>query len=131
VKSEVLTPGTHASTFGGNPLACAAALAVFKTIRKEKLLQNTEAMGAYLRGKLEEMKAKYPFIKDVRGLGLMLGMELSIPGAKIAEECLNSGLLINCTHETVLRIMPAMIVSKTFLNRGLFILDRVLANVQR
>ncbi|HNV85922.1 MAG TPA: aspartate aminotransferase family protein [Candidatus Omnitrophota bacterium] len=131
IKGEILTPGTHASTFGGNPLACAAALGVFKAIRKEKLLRNTEIMGAYLREKLEELKTKYSFIREIRGMGLMLGMDLSIPGAKIAEECLNAGLLINCTHETVLRIMPAMIVSKTFLNRGLFILDKVLANVRK
>lgn len=129
VKGEVLTPGTHASTFGGNPLACAAALAVFKTIRKDRLLRNAEVMGDYLRSKLEGLKAKYGFIKEVRGMGVMLGVELTVPGAKIAEACLAEGLLINCTHEKVLRIVPAITISKTLLNKGLRILDKVLAGV--
>src|SRR3989338_349569 len=77
IKEEVLVPGTHASTYGGNPLVTAAALAVFKTIQKQKLLANAENMGAYLRSKLEALKAKHSsLIRDVRGIGLMLGVEL-------------------------------------------------------
>ncbi|MHC4715179.1 MAG: aminotransferase class III-fold pyridoxal phosphate-dependent enzyme, partial [Planctomycetota bacterium] len=129
-KGEVaaaLVPGSHASTFGGNALACAAALAVFDAIESENLIENTRKMGAYLRGELEKFAGKYDFIREVRGKGLMLGAELSRPGAEIVSKCLERGLNINCTHDTVLRIMPAMTVTKDLLDAGLKILDTVLA----
>lgn len=129
IKEEVLTPGTHASTYGGNPLVAAAALAVFKTIEKEKLLKNAEEMGAYLKSKLLALKEKYSFIKEVRGIGLMLGVELDRPGADIINRLREKGLLINCTQECVLRIMPAMIVTKRQIDQAVRILDQVLAEV--
>ena len=129
IKKEVLTPGTHASTYGGNPLAASASLAVFKAIEREKLLQNAEEMGSYLKSKLEELKTKHSVIKEVRGLGLMIGVELSIPGADIAKKCMEEGLLINCTQEKVLRIMPAMTVSGRLIDQAVRILDRVLGEV--
>lgn len=125
IKKEVLTPGTHASTYGGNPLVCAAALAVFKTIQKEGLLKNVERQGTYLRERLLELKSKYPVIREVRGLGLMLGVELDRPGAPYADRAREKGLLINCTQEKVLRIMPAITISKKWLDRGLFLLEEV------
>ena len=128
IKKEVFTPGTHATTYGGNPLVTAAALAVFKAIKKEKLLQNAVKMGAYLGERLEKMKKSYSMIKEVRGLALMRGMELTIPGAAIADKARDKGLLINCTQEKVLRIMPALTVTKTLLDKGLAILEEVLKN---
>lgn len=124
---DVLTPGTHASTFGGSPIVCAAALAVFEAIKKEKLLANTNRMAAYLRKKLEALKAKYRFVKEIRMLGLIIGVELTIKGDDIYKECLKEGLLINCTQDTVLRIMPPMTVSKPEIDKAAAILDKVFA----
>ena len=126
---DVLAPGTHASTFGGSPLVCAAALAVFEAIKKGKLLQNTRMMGIYLTKKLEGMKKKYHFIKEVRSVGLVIGMELDIKGENIYKKCLDEGLLINCAQDTILRIMPPMTVTKTEINKAVSILDSVLSKV--
>ena len=127
--ADVLTPGTHASTFGGSPLVCAAALAVFEAIKKEKLLQNTKKMGAYLVKKLQDLKKKYHFIKEVRAAGLVIGVELNIKGDGFYQKCLEEGLLINCTQDTVLRIMPPMTVSKKEADKAISILDKVLAKI--
>ena len=130
VAGNIFTPGSHASTYGGNPLVCAAALAVFKAIRKEKLLQNTEAMGRYLRDKLNGLKQKYSFIKEVRGKSLMLGVELDRPGASVVDKARELGLLINCTQDKVLRIMPALTVTKRMIDRAVAILDRALSEAK-
>lgn len=124
---DVLTPGTHGSTFGGSPISCAAALGVFEAIKREKLLANTNKMGAYLKGRLEALRSKYGYIKEIRCMGLIFGVELSINGEEIYRECLKNGLLINCTQDTVLRIMPPMTVSKSEVDKAVAILDKVLA----
>jgi len=124
--ADVLKPGMHASTFGGSPIACSAALAVFEAIQKEGLLSNTVKMGEYLAGKLGELKNKKSIIKEIRGKGLMLGVELTIPGKEIVEKCFKEGLLINCTHDKVLRIMPGMIVTKKQIDKAIEILDKVI-----
>jgi predicted acetylornithine/succinylornithine family transaminase len=129
--ADTLGPGTHGTTFGGSPLACAAALAVFEAIEKEKLLENAAAMGAYLLKKLGELKSKYPaVVADVRGIALMAGMELSIEGKPVYETCLKRGLLINVTQGNVLRIMPPLIVKKKEIDGALRILDEALAGVR-
>jgi acetylornithine/succinyldiaminopimelate/putrescine aminotransferase len=125
--ADLLSPGTHASTFGGGPVVCRAALAVLKAVQKEKMLANTKAMGQYLREQLSELKNKYPVIKDVRGMGLMCGAELSIACKPIVEACMQKGLLINCTHDKVLRIMPALNVTKSQISKAIEILDTALA----
>ncbi|MCD6093540.1 MAG: aspartate aminotransferase family protein [Candidatus Omnitrophica bacterium] len=125
--ADIFSPHSHASTFGGNPLVCKAALAVFKAIKKEKLLKNAVEMGAYLREKLEGLKKKYSFIKEVRGKGLMWAVELSIEGGEIVRACLEKGLLINCTQDKILRIMPPLVIKKKDIDKGLGILDEVLA----
>jgi acetylornithine/N-succinyldiaminopimelate aminotransferase len=130
VEREIFTPGTHASTYGGSPLVCAAALAVFKTIQKERLLQNVERLGRVLRERLMEFKAKFPVIKEVRGIGLMMGVELSRPGAPFVDRAREKGLLINCTQETTLRLLPAINISKKWLDRGLWILESVLKELK-
>ncbi len=125
VKEEVFVPGTHASTYGGNPLVASAALGVIKAIERERLIRNTEAMGKYLRSKLDGLKTKFPkIIAEVRGIGLMLGMELTKPGASIVDQCREEGLLINCTQDKVLRIMPAMTVSQRMIDQAVRILER-------
>lgn len=125
VKKEVFTPGTHATTYGGNPLVTAAALGVLKAVKKERLLQNTVKMGDYLGKRLEAMKKKYPFIVQIKGMALMRGLELSIPGASIADKARDKGLLINCTQDKILRIMPAITINKKTLDTGLAILEKV------
>lgn len=130
VEAGVLTPGSHGSTYGGNPLVCAASLAVFKTIRKDKLLKNTQEMGAYLLAQLKALKDKYPIIAEARGVGLMCALELKQPGASVADGARAQGLLINCTQEKILRIMPAMTVSKRIIDRAVRILDTVLSELK-
>lgn len=129
VKKEIadtLGPGMHASTFGGGPVIARAALAVFKAIQKEKMLKNANLMGEYLFTKLNALKEKHTIIKEIRGLGLMAGVELNIAGKNIIEKCIEKGLLINCTHENVLRLMPALNVTKKDIDKAMGILKSVL-----
>jgi acetylornithine/N-succinyldiaminopimelate aminotransferase len=128
--ADILGPGTHASTFGGGPLVCKAALAVLESIKKEKLLTNAQRMGEYLFLKLNELKNKYKAIKELRGLGLMAGIELSMEGKIIVEKCIESGLLINCTHDRVLRLMPALGVTKKEIDKAVNILDSVVSSLE-
>jgi len=123
---DILQPGNHGSTFGGNPLACAAGVAVFQAIHEENLLANAVAMGVYFRQKLEELKTQSPLIREVRGLGLMLGVELTKPGAEIVDKCRAQKLLINCTHQTVLRLMPAINVTKEQIDQAVAIIGNAL-----
>ena len=122
-----LVPGTHASTFGGNPLACAAAIAAFETIEQDNVLANVRNIGEYTLGRLRALKPRFPFIREARGLGVMIGLELDRPGKGIVDRCLKRGLLINCTHDTVLRMLPAMNVTSEVMDQGLTILEQALA----
>ncbi|MCI0500022.1 MAG: aspartate aminotransferase family protein [Planctomycetales bacterium] len=133
-RSEIaasLIPGTHASTFGGNPLACAAGIAVIEAIEEDNLLDNAQKMGDYLRTRLEQLKEKYPIIDHIRGKGLMVGVQLNMPGAKIVSRCLEKGLRVNCTQETVLRLMPSMTITQAEIDKAITILDTVLAEGQQ
>jgi acetylornithine aminotransferase len=125
--AAALGPGSHGSTFGGNPLIAAAGLAALKTIIEDGVLDNCVAMGAYLRQKLEALKEKYPFILEVRGRGLILGMELSIEGGELVKTALERGLLINCTVGKVLRFVPPLTVSRDEIEQMLEILDGIFA----
>ncbi|MBU4346494.1 MAG: aspartate aminotransferase family protein [Candidatus Omnitrophica bacterium] len=127
--ADILGPGMHASTFGGSPLVCKAALAVLRAIQKEKLLTNTQGMGEYLLLKLDALKKKYKLIKEIRGRGLMLGAELNMEGASIVEKCAEKGLLINCTHERVLRFMPALNITKKEIDKAMAILEEALRGI--
>ncbi|MEE8423736.1 MAG: acetylornithine transaminase [Thermodesulfobacteriota bacterium] len=124
--AESFTPGSHASTFGGNPLAAAAGLAAIKVLLHSDILDNCSKVGGYLLKKLEALTQHYPFIKEVRGKGLMIGMELTIAGANIVNDCLEEGLLINCTVNNVIRFLPPLIVSKEEVDQMLEILRKVL-----
>jgi acetylornithine/N-succinyldiaminopimelate aminotransferase len=122
-----LVPGKHASTFGGNCLACAAAIAVIEAIEEDNLLENAASVGQYAKEKLNELKQKHFIIDHVRGIGLMIGVQLKSPGKEIVEKCLEKGLRINCTNESVLRFMPPMIVTKKEIDQAVDILDGVLS----
>ncbi|AQT70209.1 Acetylornithine aminotransferase [Anaerohalosphaera lusitana] len=124
--AKALVPGTHASTFGGNPIACAAGIAVIEAIEQDNLLQNAVQMGEYAIEKIEALKQKHEIIDHVRSKGLMIGIQLTGPGAAIVDKCLEKGLRINCTQQTVLRFMPSMTVTRDQLDTALEILDTVL-----
>lgn len=119
--------GDHGSTFGGNPLACAASCVVLDELLHGNLMQNATEVGNYLKAKLEAYKAKYPkLIKEVRGVGLILGMELTRPGREIVNECLNYGAIINCTAGNVLRFIPPLNITKQHVDELIAVLDKVL-----
>ncbi len=123
----VLAPGTHASTFGGSPVVCAAALAVFAAMEEEGIIENVRRMGDYLQKQLKELQSDFPLIREVRGRGLMLGMELDREGKAIVDRCLEAGLIINCTAGNVLRVMPACNITREEIDRALEIIREALA----
>ena len=110
--AESFQPGDHASTFGGNPLATAAGVAAVTALLEEGLLGNCQKVGNYFLARLEEMRGKFPFIQNVRGKGLILGMELKMEGGSIVKEMMKRGFLINCTMGNVLRFLPPLIVTR-------------------
>ena len=124
--ASAFSPGTHGSTFGGNPLVTAAGIATVRTILEDGILNRTCEMGEYLMGELEAMMKKFPAISEVRGIGLMIGVELTIPGADIVKKALERGLLLNCAQEKVLRFVPPLIVSKQEVDEMLSILTGIL-----
>lgn len=127
--ADIFKPGMHASTFGGSPLVCKAALGVFRAITSDKMLKNAKAMSEYIFKKANDLKNKFSCIREVRGIGLMVGIELTIPGKAIVEECFQNGLIINCTHETVLRLMPALNVTKKQTDKAFDMIGKALAKV--
>jgi len=123
--ADSFKPGDHASTFGGNPLATAAGVAAFTAILDEGMLENCQKMGVYFLFQLEEIKKKFAFVKEVRGKGLILGMELKIEGSPIVREMLKKKILINCTMGNVLRFLPPLIVTKDEIDRVVWTLEEV------
>lgn len=124
--ANTFKPGMHASTFGGSPLVTKAALGTFKAIHNDKMIKNTKLMSKYILDSLERLKDKFKCIINIRGLGLMIGIELNIEGKNIFEECLNNGLIINCTQGNILRLMPALNVTKKQADKAIRILDKAL-----
>jgi len=122
-----LVPGKHASTFGGNALACAAGVAVIEAIEEDDLLENANQLGQYTKDKLGRLKQKHFTIDHVRGIGLMIGVQLTSSGTKIVDKCLEKGLRINCTNDTVLRFMPPMNATRSQIDQAVEILDTVLS----
>ena len=105
-----LIPGTHAATFGGNPLACAAGLASVRTIKKTAFLKQCQEKGKYFYSRLKGLR--FSVIKEVRGVGLMLAIELNKPGAEVVLDCMRQGFLINCIQQNILRFIPPLIITK-------------------
>ncbi len=121
------SPGTHGSTFGGNPLMTAAALAAVRTLLDEGLPERAVAMGRYLVAALEGLRRKYPLVTGVRGIGLMVGMSLSIPGGDIVKKGHERGVLLNVTQDKVLRFVPPLVVTEAEVDEMIAILDGILA----
>ncbi|MFZ5596798.1 MAG: acetylornithine transaminase [Bacillota bacterium] len=119
-------PGDHASTFGGNPLACAAGLAALDQLVNHGVVDNAAAMGEYFKSKLLEMAARHPVIKEVRGRGLILGMELESGGPQVVVRCQEKGLLINCVNNNVLRFLPPLIITGEDADRAAAIIEESL-----
>ena len=128
--AESFQPGDHASTFGGNPLATAAGVAALTTILEEGVLENCQKMGDYFRSRLDQIKEKFPFVKEVRGKGLILGMELKGDGSSIVKEMLKRKILINCTMGNVLRFLPPLIVTQEEVDRVIKALEEVFTGME-
>jgi acetylornithine/N-succinyldiaminopimelate aminotransferase len=126
-----VSPGMHGTTFGGGPLACAVALEFLKIIDEEKLLENIRARGAELRLGLTKLAAKIDFVREIRGEGLMIGVALSIEGAPFVAEAMQRGLLINCTHDFTLRLLPSFNITRAQVRDFLRLFELVLATTPR
>ncbi len=129
--ASAFVPGLHGSTFGGGPLTCATGLAFLEVVEKKKLLANVRARGAELKAGLEKLARKFDFVREVRGEGLILGLDLDVDGAPYVAEALKQGLLINCTHEHILRFLPPFILSAQQVKEGLSKIESVLARTER
>ncbi len=124
--AKALVPGTHASTFGGNPIACAGGVAAFEAIEQEGLLENALRVGEQIMSRIAAIARKVAFIREIRGKGCMIGVDLDRPGENIVKQCMAQGLLINCTHDHVIRLLPSMASTPSEVDEGLDILERVL-----
>jgi predicted acetylornithine/succinylornithine family transaminase len=127
--ASAFQPGSHASTFGGNPLAMAAALATLETIMKDGILENVGKVGSYFIKRLHELKNRSSIVKEIRGRGLIIGMEISIEGSQIVNACMDRGLLINCTGGNVLRFVPPLTITEKDVNAAVAILGEVLGHI--
>jgi acetylornithine/N-succinyldiaminopimelate aminotransferase len=129
--SDLWEKASHATTFGGNPLVTAAGWATLQVLRKEKLAGRARRLGKKLRRSLEQMRRRHPMIREIRGLGLMLGIELDQPGAPVIQEALKRKLLLNCTQERVLRLYPALNIKESELQEGWERLEEAISAVEK
>jgi len=121
-----LRPGMHASTFGGNPLAMAAGLATVRMIEEQNLLENCRVMSDRFRQHFTELAAELPIIRELRVKGMMIGVDLTIPGTPAVAKCMERGVLINCTHDTVIRLLPPLNVTAEQVDEGCAVIAEVL-----
>jgi acetylornithine aminotransferase/acetylornithine/N-succinyldiaminopimelate aminotransferase len=128
--ARAFRPGMHGTTFGGGPLACAVALKFLGTVERERLLVHVRRTGGYFRARLEELKQRYDFIRTVRGAGLMLALELAFPGKDVVKQALAQGVILNCTHNTVLRFLPPFIAQPKHVDKVVSVLNSIFAQVQ-
>jgi acetylornithine/N-succinyldiaminopimelate aminotransferase len=125
------SPGLHGSTFGGGPLTCATGLTFLDTVERKHLLANVRARGTELKAGLQKMAAKFDFIREVRGEGLMIGVDMDVEGAPYVAGALHEGLLINCTHDHILRFLPPFILTAQQVKEGLSKIESVLTKTER
>ncbi|MDY6987655.1 MAG: aspartate aminotransferase family protein [Thermodesulfobacteriota bacterium] len=128
--ARAFTPGSHASTFGGTPLVSAAAVKVVKTLLDEGVLENCERVGQYFRERLLGLKEKYDFVREVRGKGLMIGLDLTCNGVAAVKGCLERGFLINCTQDHVLRFVPPLIIQEKEIDPLVACLDALFSEMR-
>ncbi len=127
--AATIKPGMHGSTYGGGPLACRVALEFFDIL--DELLPSINTVGGYFRMKLTGLMGSFPFIKEVRGQGLMIGVELDFPCKELVLEGIREGILFNCTHDTVLRFLPPYILSEQDVDRAISVLTKIFKRVRR
>jgi len=123
--AEYFPRGAHGTTFGGSHLVCAAVTAVLSQMKRPSFLAHVNRMGDMIKNHLSGLSRRVDYIKDIRGLGLHIGVELTRPGAPLVSRALERGLIINCTAERVIRIMPPLTISASAVNAGMRILERV------
>ncbi|MBZ5509614.1 MAG: aspartate aminotransferase family protein [Acidobacteriia bacterium] len=128
--AAAIKPGLHGTTFGGGPLACAVAITFLDTLQRENVIANVRRVGKYFREKLETVKRQHPSVVEARGIGLMLALQLGVPGKDVVDACLARGLVINCTHDTVLRFLPPFIITEKQVDEGMKLLDQALTEVE-
>ncbi|MBT4127305.1 MAG: aspartate aminotransferase family protein [Nitrospina sp.] len=128
---QSFSPGTHGATFGGNPLACAASLASLKTLTKKGFLQKASSQGDYFVKQLHYLKENFSVIREVRGAGLMLAIELNQPGAKIVTACMKEGLLINCIQQNTIRFLPPLIITRKEIDLLIKTLSKIFTKIQQ
>lgn len=126
--ADTFKPGEHASTFGGNPLASAAAIAAFSVITGENLAQQAAEKGEYIKNRFAALKQKYPVIAGVRGLGLLLGIELNCEAGPLQEKCLERGVIVNVVQGNVIRLVPPLNISYEEIDQGLAVIEETLAS---
>jgi len=126
--AAAIKPGMHGTTFGGGPLACRVALECLNIL--DELLPSIQRVGAYFKDSLEALARKHSFVKEVRGCGLMLGVDLAIPGKQFVLDAMAAGMLINCTHDTVLRFLPPYVITEKEVDRGVRILGKLFRRVK-
>jgi acetylornithine/N-succinyldiaminopimelate aminotransferase len=126
-----VAPGLHGTTFGGGPMICAVALEFLNIVEDEKLLANSRARGHELRAGLEKLRTKFDFIKEVRGEGCMFGVELSVEGGSFVAEALKRGLLINCTHDFTIRLLPSFLITRAQVREFLGLFEKILSETPR
>ena len=126
--AAAIKPGMHGTTFGGGPLACRVALEFLDIL--DGLMPEIQKMGGYFHVELNALARKHSFVKEVRGFGLMLGVELTVPGKQIVLDAMKEGLLMNCTHDTVLRFLPPYTVTEKEIDQALKVLGKLFAKVQ-
>jgi acetylornithine aminotransferase/acetylornithine/N-succinyldiaminopimelate aminotransferase len=129
--AAAFSPGLHGSTFGGGPLSCATGLAFLNAVEQKNLLANVRSRGAELKAGLKKLAAKFDFIREVRGEGLILGVDLDVEGAPYVAAAIEEGLLINCTHDHILRLLPPYILTAQQVKEGLLKLESVFAKTAR
>ena len=127
--AQAFQPGSHASTFGGTPVITAAALEVLRTIEAEDLLSHCREVGQYFKDQLLELQKRHSLIAEVRGVGLMIGMTLTVEGMPVVEACMEKGFLINCTQEKVLRFVPPLIITKAEVDALIDCLDGIFEGI--
>ncbi|MBR5902225.1 aspartate aminotransferase family protein [bacterium] len=127
--ADLMQPGYHGSTYGGNPLVCAASIAVFKTIEKDNVLEKARALKEKFDVYAKALKEKYPVVKEYRGMGAIYGIELNVPGAPVTAYALENGVLANCTHNVVLRFLPSALMTDEELEFGMSVLEKGIAKL--
>jgi acetylornithine aminotransferase len=127
--ASAFTAGSHATTFGGTPAVTAAALETVRTMEEERLVERCARIGAYFLERLKELQTRHPVVKEVRGMGLMLAMELEKAAEPLVGGCLERGFLVNCVQEKVLRFVPPLVIEKQEIDALVASLDEILPSL--